>query len=116
MGRCRPHDPGGDVNDEEKPRLPAWKRPGIETINLEDAMQLFQLPRTLEEYEGQEISVNIGRFGPYVKAGEQFIFLFPKEKIRWKITLGKRAIELVQEKQKKRCAGCIWWETRYHQG
>ncbi len=99
MGRYGPMIQIGDVNDEEKPRFASLKKDqSIETINLEDAMQLFQLPRTLGEYEGQEISVNIGRFGPYVKAGEQFISI-PKGEDPLEITL-ERAIELVQEKQK----------------
>lgn len=99
MGRYGPMIQIGDVNDEEKPRFASLKKDqSIETINLEDAMQLFQLPRTLGEYEGQEISVNIGRFGPYVKAGEQFISI-PKGEDPLEVTL-ERAIELVQEKQK----------------
>lgn len=99
MGRYGPMIQIGDVNDEEKPRFASLKKDqSIETINLEDAMQLFQLPRTLGEYEGQEIAVNIGRFGPYVKAGEQFISI-PKGEDPLEVTL-ERAIELVQEKQK----------------
>ncbi|MFX9722053.1 hypothetical protein ABTO99_18665, partial [Acinetobacter baumannii] len=62
----------GDNNDEnDKPRFAKLKSSqSIETISFEEAMQLFSLPRTIGEYEGQELSVNVGRFGPYIKLGE----------------------------------------------
>ena len=99
MGRYGPMVQIGDVNDEEKPRFAALKKEqSIETITLEEALQLFQLPRTLGEYEGQEVAVNIGRFGPYVKLGEQFISI-PRGEDPLEVTLD-RAIELINEKQK----------------
>ncbi|MFT3823509.1 MAG: type I DNA topoisomerase [Chitinophagaceae bacterium] len=99
MGRYGPMIQIGDVNDEEKPRFASLqKNQSIETITLDEAQALFQLPRTLGEYEGMEIAVNIGRFGPYVKAGEQFISI-PKGEDPLEVSLD-RAIELVQEKQK----------------
>lgn len=99
MGRYGPMVQIGDVNDEEKPRFAALKKDqSIETITLEEALQLFQLPRTLGEYEGQEVSVNIGRFGPYVKLGEQFISI-PRGEDPLEVTLD-RAIALINEKQK----------------
>jgi DNA topoisomerase-1 len=64
---------------------------------MEEAMQLFSLPRVLGEYEGQELSVNVGRFGPYVKLGEQFISI-PKGEDLHEMEL-ERAIELINEKQ-----------------
>ena len=64
---------------------------------MEEAMQLFSLPRTLGEYEGQELSVNIGRFGPYIKLGEQFISI-PKGEDLHEMEL-ERAIQLINEKQ-----------------
>jgi DNA topoisomerase I len=69
----------------------------IETINLEEALDLFRLPLTLGEYEGQEVSVNIGRFGPYVKFGEQFVSI-PKGEEPLEIDLD-RAIQLIEEKK-----------------
>lgn len=99
MGRYGPMVQIGDVNDEEKPRFAALKKEqSIETISLEEALQLFQLPRTLGEYEGQEVAVNIGRFGPYVKLGEAFISI-PRGEDPLEVTLD-RAIELINEKQK----------------
>ena len=57
-----------------KPRFAKLKASqSIETISFDEAMELFKLPIALGDYEGQEVSVNIGRFGPYVKYGEQFI-------------------------------------------
>jgi DNA topoisomerase-1 len=88
----------GDVNDEEKPRFAALRKDqSIETISLEEAMKLFELPRTLGEHQGQEIIVNAGRFGPYVKINDQFISI-PKGEDPLDITLG-RALELIKEKQ-----------------
>lgn len=99
MGRYGPMVQIGDVNDEEKPRFAALKKEqSIETITLDEALQLFQLPRTLGEYDGQEVAVNIGRFGPYVKLGEQFISI-PRGEDPLEVTLD-RAIALINEKQK----------------
>jgi DNA topoisomerase-1 len=99
MGRYGPMVQIGDVNDEEKPRFAALKKDqSIETINLEQALQLFQLPRTLGEHEGQEIVVNLGRFGPYIKFGEQNISM-PRGEDPYSLTLD-RALELINEKQK----------------
>lgn len=98
MGRYGPMVQIGDVNDEEKPRFAALKKDqSIETITLDEALALFQLPRTLGEYEQQEVVVNIGRFGPYVKFGEQFISI-PRGEEPLDVTL-ERAIEIIKEKQ-----------------
>jgi DNA topoisomerase-1 len=98
MGRFGPMVQIGDVNDEEKPRFAALRKDqSIETITLEEAMKLFELPRTLGEHQGQEVIVNVGRFGPYVKINDQFISI-PKGEDPLDITLG-RALELIKEKQ-----------------
>jgi len=99
MGRYGPMVQIGDSsNEEEKPRFAKLKQSqSIETISMEEAMQLFSLPRTLGEYEGQELSVNIGRFGPYIKLGEQFISI-PKGEDLHEMEL-ERAIQLINEKQ-----------------
>ncbi|MEK7199525.1 MAG: topoisomerase C-terminal repeat-containing protein, partial [Bacteroidota bacterium] len=99
MGRYGPMVQIGDTADElEKPRF-AKLNPSqsIETISMEEAMQLFSLPRTLGEYEGQELAVNVGRFGPYIKLGDQFISI-PKGEDLHTIEL-ERAIQLINEKQ-----------------
>ena len=65
-----------EMGEDEKPRF-ANLRPGqsIETITLEEALDLFKLPRTLASYHGKEVLIGAGRFGPYVKHGDQFISL-----------------------------------------
>lgn len=98
MGRFGPMVQIGDVSDEDKPRFAALrKNQSIETITYEEAMDLFKLPLTLGEYEGEEVSVNVGRFGPYVKFGEQFISI-PRGEEPLEVTM-ERAVELIKEKQ-----------------
>jgi DNA topoisomerase-1 len=98
MGRYGPMVQIGNAEDEEKPRYARLKQgQSIETITLEEAMDLFKLPITLGEYEGQEVSVNVGRFGPYIKLGDQFISI-PKGEDPLAVEL-ERAIELIKEKQ-----------------
>ena len=99
MGRYGPMVQIGDTSDEnEKARFAKLKASqSIETITMEEAMELFSLPRTLGEYEGAELSVNLGRFGPYIKLGEQFISI-PKGEDLHEMDLN-RAIQLIKEKQ-----------------
>ena len=98
MGRYGPMVQIGVADDEEKPKYAKLKQgQSIETISLDDALELFKLPLTLGEYEGLEVSVNIGRFGPYVKFGEQFISI-PRGEEPLEVEL-ERAIELIKEKQ-----------------
>ena len=99
MGRYGPMVQIGSVDEEEKPRFAKLKQnQSIETINLDEALELFKLPLTLGEHQGQEVSVNVGRFGPYVKFGEQFISI-PKGEEPLDIDL-HRAIALIEEKKK----------------
>ncbi len=67
---------GEELDKKEKPRY-ANLRPGknLETVTLADALDSFQLPRTLGEMNGEPVEVNTGRYGPYVKFGGQFISL-----------------------------------------
>ena len=98
MGRYGPMVQIGAQTDEEKPRFAKLKaNQSIETISFEEAIDLFKLPLTLGEYEGLEIAVNIGRFGPYVKWGEQFISI-PKGEEPLDVDLS-RAIEIITAKQ-----------------
>jgi DNA topoisomerase-1 len=98
MGKYGPMVQIGTSEDEEKPRYAKLKASqSIETISLEEALALFQLPKTLGEYEGQEVAVNNGRFGPYVKWGEAFVSL-PKGEEPTEVDL-ERAIQLIKEKQ-----------------
>jgi DNA topoisomerase-1 len=76
MGRYGPMVQIGDLKDEEKPRFAKLKNTqSIETINLEEAMELFRLPRKLGLFEGSDVEVNIGRFGPYIAHDKKFYSL-----------------------------------------
>jgi DNA topoisomerase I len=99
IGRFGPMIQIGNVEDEdEKPRF-ASMRDGqyIETISLEEAMDLFKLPRDLGEWNGFMIQANIGRFGPYVRWDKLFASI-PKDLDPYDIELD-RAIELVKAKK-----------------
>lgn len=87
-----------EIEKDEKPKF-ANLKPGqsIETISMEEAMELFQLPKTLGEMDGQEIIVNTGRYGPYVKLGELFVNI-PRGKDPMTVTL-EEAKELIQAKK-----------------
>jgi DNA topoisomerase-1 len=99
MGRFGPMVQIGRTEDEEKPRFARVKQnQSIETITLEEALDLFKLPLTLGEYEGQEVAVNSGRFGPYIRLGEQFISL-PKGVDPLDVDM-EMAINLIKEKEK----------------
>ncbi|MCX6188083.1 MAG: type I DNA topoisomerase [Bacteroidetes bacterium] len=97
VGRYGPLAQIGDEQDEKKQFATLRAAQSIETITFEEALDLFKLPLFLGAYESQEVSVNIGRFGPYIKLGEQFISL-PKGEEPLDMTL-ERAIELIQSKQ-----------------
>ena len=76
MGRYGPMVQIGDVNDEEKPRFAKLKATqSIETINLEEAMELFRLPRNLGQFEDEDVAVSIGRFGPFIAHDKKFYSL-----------------------------------------
>ncbi len=82
---------------DEKPRyanLPPHT--SMFTINLEEGLALFQLPRILGDYKGDEVSVAIGRYGPYVRFGDSFVSL-PKDEDPFEVGL-ERAIELIKKK------------------
>ncbi|MEQ1744170.1 MAG: topoisomerase C-terminal repeat-containing protein, partial [Saprospiraceae bacterium] len=89
---------GEELDKKEKPKY-ANLKPGVtlETVTLEDALGSFALPRTLGQYDGQELSVGAGRYGPYVKFGEAFVSI-PRTEDPFEISL-ERAIELVRGKQ-----------------
>lgn len=100
IGRFGPVVQMGTPSDDEKPQFAnLTKGQSIETITLEEALELFKLPRTLGELEGQVVKANVGRFGPYVQLGKLFVSI-PKGEDPMDITL-ERAAELVQEKRLK---------------
>jgi DNA topoisomerase-1 len=74
MARYGPIIQIGDASEEEKPRFAKLSAgQSIETITFDEALTLFKLQDSLGSYEGKELSVNVGRFGPYVKWGDEFI-------------------------------------------
>lgn len=76
MGRYGPMVQIGDVSDEEKPKFAKLKNTqSIETISYEEAMELFKLPRTLGQFEDNDVVINIGRFGPYIAHDKKFYSL-----------------------------------------
>ena len=100
IGRFGPVVQIGTVEDEEKPRFAQMKKgQSMETITLEEALELFKLPRTLGEYEGKSVSVGVGRFGPYVLHNKVYVSL-PKTLDPMEITL-EEAEQLILEKRQK---------------
>ena len=98
LGRFGPMVQIGSAEDEDKPRFATIKSTqSIETITLEEALDLFKLPFTLGDFEDKEVSVGAGRFGPYVKWGEQFISI-PRSEDPLTVDMD-RALELIREKQ-----------------
>ena len=76
LGRYGPFAQIGTAEDEDKPKF-ASLRPGtsMHTISLEDALPLFNLPRSLGQHEGKDVTVAVGRFGPFVKLGDTYASL-----------------------------------------
>jgi DNA topoisomerase-1 len=98
LGKFGPMAQIGEADDDEKQFASLMPDQNISTISLEEALNLFLLPKQLGEYKGEEVEVNNGRFGPYVRFGKQFISL-PKGEDPMNITL-ERAQELINEKIK----------------
>ncbi len=99
MGRFGPFVQIGTKDDEEKPKF-AGLRPGqkMNDITLEDAMELFKLPRKLGETpDGEAVSASIGRFGPYVRYGDKYVSIRGEDD-PYTIEL-PRALELIAEKK-----------------
>ncbi len=100
IGRFGPMVQVGDEREVEKPEFASLKaNQSINSISLEDALELFKLPRILGEYEEQSVRANIGRYGPYVQLGKLFVSL-PKEDDPMTVNLD-RAIELIKVKQEE---------------
>lgn len=97
IGRFGPMVQVGTAQDEEKPKF-ASLRPGqtIETLTLEDALALFALPRIAGKYEGEPITVAVGKFGPYLKYKTLFVSI-PKTLDPYTITM-EEIIPLIEKK------------------
>jgi DNA topoisomerase I len=98
MGRYGPVVQVGDQNNESKPKFASLlKDQLIETITLEEALNLFRLPRTVGEYEDAELVIGIGKFGPYVRHNSKFYSLKKGADDPYSVTR-ERAIEIILEK------------------
>ncbi|MFN5232426.1 MAG: type I DNA topoisomerase [Bacteroidota bacterium] len=99
MGRYGPMVQMGETTEEEKAKFAKLRADqSIETIQLNDALELFKLPRILGEFESNEVQVNIGRFGPYIAHDKKFYSL-AKEFDPYEIIL-ETAIPIIEEKRK----------------
>lgn len=100
IGRFGPVVQIGTADDNEKPRFAQLKKEmSLETVTLEEALELFKLPRTLGEYEGKEVVIGAGRFGPYIQYNGTYTSL-PKTMDPMTIAL-EEAIELLKKKQEE---------------
>lgn len=100
IGRFGPVVQIGTADDDEKPKfsqLPADK--SMATITLEEALKLFQLPRTVGQFEGSDVVIGAGRFGPYVLHNKKYVSL-PKTENPLKVSL-ETAIELIEQKRQQ---------------
>ena len=98
IGRFGPVAQIGSADDKEKPQfaqLPADK--SIETITLDEALELFKLPREVGEFEGTPVTIGAGKFGPYVLHNKKYVSI-PQGEDPMSLTL-QRAIELINEKR-----------------
>ena len=98
IGRFGPVAQIGLATDEEKPRFASLRAgQSMEALTLDEALELFKLPIDFGEYEGESLSVGVGKFGPYVRHGKAYVSV-PKDEDPLTITR-ERAIELIAEKR-----------------
>jgi len=98
IGRYGPMAQIGEIEDEEKPKFASLRKTqSIESITLEEALDLFKLPRAVGMFEDKEISVGIGRFGPYIKHDNKFVSI-PRGEDPMEVEEA-RAIELIHAKR-----------------
>ena len=100
VGRFGPVAQIGDTESEEKPRFAGLKKDmSIESVTLEEVLKLFDFPRILGEYEGKEIVVAVGRFGPYIRHDNKFYSLAKTDNPA--LVEYDRAVEIINEKRQK---------------
>ena len=98
IGRFGPVAQIGSATDEEKPRFASLKQgQSIETITLEEVLELFKLPRTLGKHEGHTVTIGMGRFGLYIHCDKLYVSL-PKDADPLSMTLDE-AVDLIKQKQ-----------------
>ena len=100
IGRFGPVVQIGTADDQEKPQFAQLpKEQSMEAITLEEALELFKLPRAVGEFEGKPVTIGSGRFGPYILHDRKYTSL-PKDADPMSITL-EEAIELIREKRQQ---------------
>ena len=100
VGRFGPVAQIGDTESEEKPRFAGLKKDmSIESVTLEEVLKLFDFPRILGEFEGKEITVAVGRFGPYIRHDNKFYSLAKTDNPS--LVEYDRAVEIINEKRQK---------------
>ncbi len=98
IGRFGPLVQIGDGNNDEKPQFASLlKGQSVSTITLEEALKLFEFPRVIGEFEGKEVTVAVGRFGPYIKHDNKFVSI-PKDLTPAAVTIAE-AEELIVAKR-----------------
>lgn len=98
IGRYGPVVQLGSSDDKEKPRFASLlKEQSLSTITLEQALKLFELPRALGNFEDEEVTVAVGKFGPYVKHGKEYASI-PKHITPQEVTL-EQAVQLIKTKR-----------------
>ena len=99
LGKFGPMVQIGTVEDEEKPKFASLPQDfQIESVTLDQALSLFELPRTLGEFQGETLEANNGRYGPYIKFGKKFVSI-PAGKSPTSISL-EDAIVIIEDKIK----------------
>ncbi len=101
MGRYGPMVQIGEANTETKPRFAKLKQgQSIETISLDQAMELFKLPRSIGQFEKEEVIINIGRFGPYAAHDKKFYSL-QKDMDPYTVTLAEITPLIIEKRKAK---------------
>lgn len=100
LGKYGPMVQIGENYEDEKPRYARMKTTQfIDSITLEEALELFKLPRTLGEHDGDEVTIGMGRYGAYIRYGKSYVS-FPKDEEPTEMELD-RAIVLIEEKKQQ---------------
>lgn len=102
IGRFGPMVQIGESDDEEKPKFASLQKDqSIQTISIEEALELFKFPKVIGEYEGQPVKINKGRFGPYVQLQKLFVSIKESNGDSLENMTIERAIELIEEKREE---------------
>lgn len=107
IGRFGPMVQIGSSEDEDKPQFASLrKNQSISSITLEEALDLFKLPRSLGEFDGDTVKANVGRFGPYIQLGKKFYSLKASGLDPMQVSL-EEAIEVIKEGREKEAKSLI---------